>query len=108
MLALMLLGFYLKRSPFPAWLIPISLAALGVIVYPFIADASKVNFQVHNPEVLNRIFGALVGFAACGLQAQYRHILEKFLPVNGESKERTDNEKDTSVPPAVGGPGTPS
>lgn len=92
LVGLMLLGFYLKRSPFPSWVIPIALAALGAVVYPLIAEVGKVSFHVANPAILNAVFGLLIGFAASGLQGQFRNILERFLPMNGESKERNTNE----------------
>lgn len=97
LVALILLGFYLKRSPYPSWAIPLTNGVLGAVAYPFIADMSKVSFQVSNPAVFNALLGLLIGLASSGLQSQFKGILDRFLPVNGESKER-ENEKANTTP----------
>lgn len=97
---LMLLGFYLKRSPFPSWAIPITLGVLGGGSYPFIADLSKVSFQVANPTVLNVIIGVLIGLAGPGIQSQFQNILERFLPPD---KPKDSNEKNNSSTNGAGG-----
>ena len=94
LVVLMLLGFYLKRSPYPSWAIPLTLGVLGGVAYPFIAEVGKVSFQVSNPTVLNVIIGALVGLAGPGLQSQFQHILERFLPVNGKGNGTDMDPKD--------------
>lgn len=102
LVALLMLGFYLKRSPFPSWAIPLTNGAIGAGIYPFVAEMSKVSFQVKNPMVFNALLGLVVGLASSGLQTQFKGILERFLPTNGESKEREKtNEKDN--PPTGGG-----
>ena len=66
-LALNLVGMAMKKSPLANWLIPWTLIALGAIVFPWISDYSKINFQCRNPMVLNSIYGATIGGLAVGL-----------------------------------------
>lgn len=89
---LVLLGWCLKRSPFPSWAIPLGLCVVGAVIFPFIADAGKVSFQVRNPVVFHGLIGGIIGLASTGLHAQFQHIIERFLPVNGESKGKETNE----------------
>ena len=76
-LALNLVGMALKKSPVANWLIPWALIALGAIVFPWISDYSKINFQCRNPMVLNSIYGATIGGLAVGLHGGIRSFLEQ-------------------------------
>lgn len=102
-LGLVLLGAFLKRSPFPNWAIPLGLCAIGAAVFPFIADVGKVSFQVRNPVVFHALLGGIIGLASTGLHAQFQNIIDRFLPANGESKERTNEKANDGVGSGGGG-----
>ena len=77
-LGLNFLGLGLKRSPIKNWTIPFLLIAAGAMVYPLIADVSKVSFQCQNPYALNAVFGAVIGGCSIGLNQAFRQILYRF------------------------------
>jgi hypothetical protein len=43
------LGFVLKKSPMPDWLIPFVLPCVGAVLFPFIADTASVSYTVKSP-----------------------------------------------------------
>lgn len=95
-IALNFLGLGLKKSPVANWLIPLLLPAVGAAVYPFIADAGKINFECRNPMALMAVYGFAIGSASVGLNQMLRQFLgrknssgdtEFFSRKNAQSKE---------------------
>jgi hypothetical protein len=84
------LGFALKKSPMPDWVIPLFLPTLGAAAFPFIAEVGKVSYQVQNPIVFNCIIGAALGFGAVGINQAFRQFLDR----------KTDTKDDADKPPA--------
>jgi len=76
-LCLNIVGMALKKSPVANWLIPWILIALGAVVFPFVSDYSKINFQCKNPMVLNAIYGAAIGGLSVGLHQGVKGFLAR-------------------------------
>lgn len=87
-----IVGFALKKSPSPDWLIPIIIMMLGGVAFPFIADYSKITYECKNPQVLMAIFGVGIGGVSVGLHQG----MKQFLGRNG-------NGNGHAVPPAPQG-----
>lgn len=73
-IALNFLGLGLKKSPLADWLIPLLLPAIGAAVYPFIADAGKINFECKNPMALMAVYGFAIGAGSVGLHQALRQF----------------------------------
>lgn len=76
-LALNAIGLALKKSPVACWLIPFILPALGAGIYPFIAEAGKVNFECRNPDMLLAIYGFVIGSGSVGINQMLRQFLDR-------------------------------
>lgn len=74
-LALNVVGLALKKAPVPNWIIPLVLPVLGALLYPFIAEAGKVNFECRNPDVLLGVHGAMIGAGSVGINQMLRQFL---------------------------------
>jgi hypothetical protein len=55
--------------------IPLVLISLGAVIYPFISEMGKVDYECRNPMVLLGIYGALIGSASVGLNQMFRQFL---------------------------------
>ena len=90
-LALNVLGFYLKRSPIRNWVIPWTLIALGMIVWPIIAETKDDDYTAkwitHNV-----IIGVLLGAASIGLHQVVTQVFPFLFP---KSKEDEPPKGDT-------------
>ncbi len=75
--ALNVIGYLLKQSPIPNWLIPLILLTLGGAAYPFIAEAGKISYHVNNPMVFNVIIGLCIGGASTGLHQVFRQFMDR-------------------------------
>lgn len=58
------LGFVLKKSPMPDWLIPFVLPCVGAIVFPFISDTSSIGYAVKSPTTWSVISGFVIGMGS--------------------------------------------
>lgn len=74
-LVLNVVGLALKKTPLPNWIIPVALPVLGALLYPYIAETGKVNFECRNPEILLGVYGALIGSGSVGLNQMLRQFL---------------------------------
>lgn len=92
--ALNFLGLGLKKSPIADWLIPLLLPAVGAAVYPFIAEAGRINFECKNPMALMAVYGFAIGAGSVGLhQALRQFIGRKNGSGNTEFLKKQDTEK---------------
>lgn len=93
--ALNLLGLALKKSPIADWLIPLLLPAIGAGVYPFIAEAGKINFECKNPMLLMGVYGFAIGAGSVGLNQMLRQLIG--LKNGGDTRffkrQKTETEK---------------
>ena len=71
------LGFVLKKSPMPDWLIPFVLPCVGAIVFPFIADTSEVNFNVKSPAAFHAVIGFCIGGASVAMNEAGKQFLNR-------------------------------
>lgn len=71
------LGFVLKKSPMPDWLIPFVLPCVGAIVFPFIADVSEVNFNVKSPAAFQAVIGFCIGGASVAMNEAGKQFLNR-------------------------------
>lgn len=86
-LVLCVIGWRLKKSPCPNWIIPFVLMIAGGTAYPFIARAHDVDYT--SALVLtNVLIGLLIGGASVGLHQTVKQVMP-FLFANGD----TDIEK---------------
>lgn len=69
------LGYILKKSPVANWMIPIILSLLGALVFPYISDVGKINFQCRQPMVLLGVYGFCIGAGSVGLNQMARQFL---------------------------------
>lgn len=83
-------GAVLKRiPPLPNWTIPLILMALGGVAFPFIAEVGMVSYNCKNPEVLNSVFGVIIGASATGLHQGVMHVIDA---VRGKKSEPDEPE----------------
>lgn len=67
MVFLNVIGWVLKRTPFPNNWIPLALLFLGGLTYPFIYDRGQVVLNVEYPLALVIIYGVCIGGASVGV-----------------------------------------
>jgi len=80
---LVLLGWTIKGSPVPNWLIPWILVLVGTFVFPQICDRQAIVYNAYNPTVYTHVIGAILGFAAGGFYEWIlKRILDRFKPPN--------------------------
>lgn len=93
LIALNVVGFALKQVPnFPNWSIPLALVALGAIVYPLIAEAADVSYNVPYPVALNVVFGFCIGGGAVAMHQLARGVLERIaVRRNGTTALKKEN-----------------
>ncbi len=84
---LYLLGAALKKSPIADWKIPFVLIVLGAMIYALIGDASKVDYSVHHPQVMNGVYGACIG----GMTVAANQMVKQFLGRRGTGDTTTFN-----------------
>lgn len=74
-IALNFLGLALKKSPLANWMIPLVLPIAGAVVYPFIAEPAKINFECKNPMLLMGVYGFAIGAGSVGINQMLRQFL---------------------------------
>jgi hypothetical protein len=74
-IALNLLGLAWKKMPVANWMIPIVLPLIGAVVFPFIAERGKINFECQNPAILLGVYGFAIGAASVGLNQMLRQFI---------------------------------
>lgn len=70
---LLMVGFFLKKSPVQNWLIPWLIGPLGAAVYPWIAVAGK---EGKNPFLLDTLYGAGIGLAVVGGHQAFKQLID--------------------------------
>lgn len=78
-LALCVIGFWLKRSPVPNWVIPWVLVLLGGVVFPIIAEVKNDDYTA-SLIVYNVLIGILMGAASVGLHQAMRPMFPFLFP----------------------------
>lgn len=75
-LGLLVIGAVLKRigSPLVDRLIAPTLTLAGGAIYPFIADVSKVDYTMSNPQVFLVLCGLIIGAGSVGLNQNWRQL----------------------------------
>lgn len=73
---LLMLGFFLKRSPLADWLIPLLIMVTGAAIYPFIAEIGKVSATITNPNLYNAVIGAGIGGLVTGGHQAVKQFLK--------------------------------
>lgn len=80
-----IVGFALKKSPAPDWLIPIIIMVIGGAAFPQIADYSKITYECKNPQVLMALFGVGIGGVAVGLHHGFKQFMGRNVDVKDEN-----------------------
>ena len=94
-LVLCVVGYWLKRSPFPNWMIPWVLILLGAIAYPVMADWKDDDYTAQLV-MLNVLLGMLLGAASVGLHQTVRTLFPFLFPPKGQTEIL--NKKDAEEP----------
>jgi hypothetical protein len=71
------LGFVLKKSPMPDWLIPFVLPCVGAVLFPFIADTASVSYTVKSPAAWSAIVGFVIGMGATGINEAVKQFTNR-------------------------------
>jgi hypothetical protein len=71
-------GYFLKQTPYSKdWAIPFILMILGAIIYPFVAELDKMQFNVKSITVFNALIGAGIGALAVGLNQAFKQFTKR-------------------------------
>lgn len=98
--ALWVVGNALKRSRVENWLIPFILPLLGALAYPFIADMSKVSYEVHSPMLFNALIGLAIGGTATAMDQAAWQWLSRTKNTEGQTTFLAKSDETTPLPPA--------
>lgn len=90
--ALCFIGFFLKKSPLPNWVIPILLMVSGGVAYPFIAAAQNIDYT-SALITTNVIIGITLGGASVGLHQLLKNMFPVLFPSNGDTQIIKNDEK---------------
>jgi len=88
-LTLFFIGMILKRSPISDWMIPLILAVLGGLIFPYIAETGKLNYQVRNPFLLHSLFGVALGAVPTWAKESLKQIRERPKTAEGKTEFMT-------------------
>ncbi len=83
-LVLCVVGYWLKRSPLPNWIIPWALIVLGALAYPIIADVK--DDDTAQLVIFNVMLGMLFGAASVGLHQAVRTFFPFLFPEKGQTE----------------------
>lgn len=92
-LVLCVIGFLMKRSPLPNWLIPWILLILGGAGYTVMADVKDEDYTA-KLIFYNVVLGMLLGAASVGLHSTVRTIFPFLFPEKGETEMIKKNEEE--------------
>lgn len=102
--ALWVVGNAISRSRIENWLIPFILPLLGALVYPLIADNSKMSYTVHSPMMVNALTGVAIGWTATALDQTIWQWISRTKSPDGKTSFLTkpdENTPPTPPPPAA-------
>lgn len=102
--ALWVVGTIIKRSRIENWLIPFILPLLGALTYPFIADTSKVSYEVHSPMLVNALIGVTIGWMATAADQTIWQFISRTKNPDGKTSFLAKPDETTPVPPSPPAP----
>ena len=93
-LAINLALFASKRIPMPGWVRPILAMGIGAIAYPFLADISKLNYNVRSPALYLTLIGTSIG----GLSVCFNQVVRQWIKSKTGSDPMSDTDEITKSP----------
>lgn len=92
---LCVIGYWMKRSPFPNWAIPWSLMILGAVGWTVMADRKNDDYTAQWI-TYNVILGMLLGAASVGLHQAVRTLFPFLFPPKGDTMQFTKKDVEES------------
>lgn len=91
-LLLNVIGYWMKRSQVPNWLIPMTLMVLGGAGYTIFADVKDDDYTA-KLITHNVVIGALLGASSVGLHSAVRNVFPFLFPPKGDTAIIAKKEK---------------